>query len=221
VYIIADERPGGVDRLGQFLEVCTTGPVERVVLLSARDWIDSDLPDGKYREDAVRGSGLGWTIIRPAWFAQDFHTTECFVEGIRRGRLVYASGDGATPFVHAADIADVAIAALTDARHDRHHYELSGPSSLTLPDAARIIGTALGRRIALEPVSSEDYQQYLISLGYDTDGIHAMQFFSDVMQRGELDYLSSGVEEALGRPSKGFEDYAISNVKNPLWAARQ
>lgn len=152
MYIVADEHPGGVDRLIQFLQVAAQRSAERVALLSARDWIDTDLPDGHYREEAVRASGLAWTILRPAWFAQDFHTIECFARGISEGRLVYASGDGATAFVDAFDIADVAIAALTEPGHQGRHYELSGPRSLSVPDATRIIAAALGRDVTPVPV---------------------------------------------------------------------
>jgi uncharacterized protein YbjT (DUF2867 family) len=218
VYVIADERPGGVDRLREFLRLAAQRDVERVVLLSARDWIDTDLLAGHFREQALQGSGLEWTIIRPAWFAQDFHTIECFAHGIRHGRFVHASGDGATPFVHATDIADVAVAALTESGHDGRAYELSGPRSLTVTEAVQVISETIGRPVTVETVDEGSYRRYLRELGLTDDDIHNMLFFCRVMQRGELDYLSSGVEEALGRPATAFEDYAASAVDNALWA---
>jgi uncharacterized protein YbjT (DUF2867 family) len=50
-------------------------------------------------ERAVRDSGAELTVLRSTWFAQNF------------------SGDTLEPFVDADDIADVAVAALTDDRH--------------------------------------------------------------------------------------------------------
>lgn len=219
VYIIPDERPGGVDRLTAFLDVAARQAAERVVLLSARDWIDTDLPDGHLREQSVVESGLDWTIIRPAWFAQDFLTIECFARGLRDGRVVYGSGEGATAFVDAGDIADVAVAALTDPVHGSRYYELSGPRSLSVPEAARLIGTATGRTVALVPVDAHGFDRYLREIGYADDEMYSMQFFCRAMLSGELDYVSSGVREALGRPATTFEDFSAGAAGDQRWAA--
>jgi uncharacterized protein YbjT (DUF2867 family) len=209
-YVVADERVGGVERLSELLRLASRRGTERVVLLSARDWIDHDLPDGHLREDAVRASGLEWTILRPAWFAQNFHTAPAFAHGIAAGRLPFNSSDGATPFVDAADIAAVAAAALTEPGHHERHYELSGPRSLTVPDVVRIIGAAIGREVTPVPADEDSYQRFLRDLGYDDAGIHAMLFFGRAMRAGELDYVSSGVPDALGRPATAFEDFAAA-----------
>lgn len=218
VYIIPDERPGGVDRLTAFLDMAARQAAERVVLLSARDWIDTDLPDGRLREQSVVGSGLDWTIIRPAWFAQDFLTIECFARGLRDGRVVYGSGEGATAFVDAGDIADVAVAALTDPVHGSRYYELSGLRSLSVPEAARLIGTATGRTVTLAPVDAHGFERYLGEIGYADDEMYSMQFFCRAMLSGELDYVSPGVQEALGRPATAFEDFSAAAAGDQRWA---
>ncbi|HPF79973.1 ROK family protein, partial [Nostocoides australiense] len=41
IYVIVDESPHGVDRLGRFLDLSNARGVQRIVLLSARDWIDA------------------------------------------------------------------------------------------------------------------------------------------------------------------------------------
>jgi uncharacterized protein YbjT (DUF2867 family) len=54
------------------------------------------------------------------------------------------------PFVDANDIADIAVAALTDDAHIGQLYELTGPRLLTFPEAIRTIALATGRELAVQ-----------------------------------------------------------------------
>ena len=146
IYVIVDESPHGVDRLGRFLDLSNARGVQRIVLLSARDWIDADRVDGLALEDLVRRSGMEWTILRPAWFAQNFDAPGYFADGIRRGRILHASGDGRCSFVDARDIAGVANAVLTEPGHHRREYALSGPDAITMSDVAKRSGAPWGGR---------------------------------------------------------------------------
>ena len=50
-----------------------------------------------------------------------------FRDGVRAGVIAFPAGAVAEPFVSADDIADIAVAALTDPRHVGEVYEVSGP----------------------------------------------------------------------------------------------
>ncbi|WP_353096052.1 NAD(P)H-binding protein [Tissierella praeacuta] len=207
VYIVADERPGGVERLARFLNQCSAKQVEHIVLLSARDWIDTDLPEGHMREELVRHSGMTWTILHPAWFVQNFHTIPAFSQGIKEGRLISASGSGTAPFVDASDIAAVAVAAITEPGHENKIYEVSGPQLLSLGDVSEIMARELGKPIQLVEVDLTEYKRYLSTLGYDETNGYGMVFFNKSMKHNEMSYLSSGVWDALGRPARQFQEY--------------
>ena len=71
--------------------------------------------------------------------------------------MVLPAGDVPEPFVDADDIADVAVAALTDDRHIGELYELTGPRLLTFAEAVDEIARATGREIRYVPVSIEDF----------------------------------------------------------------
>jgi len=100
-------------------------------------------------EDAVRASGADLTIVRSTWFAQNF-SEDYLVDGVRSGEVALPAGDVPEPFVDADDIADVAVAALTDDRHIGEVYTLTGPRLLTFAEALREIAQrqARGRRAA-------------------------------------------------------------------------
>jgi uncharacterized protein YbjT (DUF2867 family) len=64
--------------------------------------------------------------LRSTWFAQNF-SEDYWLEQVRSNEVALPAGDTAEPFVDADDIADVAVAALTDDRHVGELYELTGP----------------------------------------------------------------------------------------------
>ena len=65
------------------------------------------------------------------------------------GELALPVGDMPEPFVDVDDIADVAVAALTEDGHAGRVYELTGPRLLTFADAV-----ARDRRAAAAPSAS-------------------------------------------------------------------
>jgi hypothetical protein len=83
--------------------------------------------------------------LRPSWFMQNFTGDHPVAGGVRAGELVTATGDGRLGFVDAADIAAVAVRALTDpVAHDTDHV-LTGPEALSYADAAAVVTRHTGR----------------------------------------------------------------------------
>ena len=85
-------------------------------------------------------------------FSEDF-----LVGPILDGEVVLPAGKELEPFVDADDIADVAVAALTDDRHIGELYELTGPRLLTFAEAVAEIAAATGRDVRYVPVSIEEH----------------------------------------------------------------
>ena len=121
---------------------------ERIVLLSGRGEEEAERA-----EQVVRDSGLAWTLLRASWFAQNF--SEGFLaDQVASGEVLLPVGDVAEPFVDADDIAEVAVAALTDARHTGQLYELSGPRLLTFAQAVGEIARATGRDLGYQQITA-------------------------------------------------------------------
>ena len=77
----------------------------------------------------LQDTGADWTILRASWFAQNF--SESFLcEAIQSSEVVVPAGNVPEPFIDADDIADVAVAALTEDGHVGRLYELTGPRML-------------------------------------------------------------------------------------------
>ncbi|WP_432590267.1 NAD(P)H-binding protein [Streptomyces sp. HD1123-B1] len=117
VYVVDSQTPGAPAEVRDFTAVAARAGVRRLVLLSARPWGEMG-GDHLATEEAVRASGLRWTILRPTWFAQNFTELDFFASLLgQQGELRLPTGDGREPFVDVDDLADAAAEALTDDRH--------------------------------------------------------------------------------------------------------
>ena len=65
--------------------------------------------------------------MRASWFAQNF-SEGYLLEPLIDGGVALPAGDVPEPFVDADDIADVAVAALTEDGHAGQVYEVTGPA---------------------------------------------------------------------------------------------
>jgi uncharacterized protein YbjT (DUF2867 family) len=206
-----DALPGAAETVGSFAELAVTSGAPRLVLLSGRGEEEAERVD-----EAVRASGAELTILHSTWFAQNF-SENYWLEEILSGELALPAGEVPEPFVDADDIADVAVAALTDDRHIGQIYELTGPRLLTFANAVNEIGQAAGRKIRYVPVSIEGYAATAAEQGVPGDVIELLTYlFSEVLD-GRNAHLADGVQRALGREPRDFGDYAREAAATGVW----
>jgi uncharacterized protein YbjT (DUF2867 family) len=204
--------PGAVEKVRSLAELALEHGVRRLVLLSGRGE-----EEAQRAERAVQETGADWTIVRCAWFMQNF-SEDFLVEPIVGGEVVLPAGDEPEPFVDADDIADVAVAALTDDRHIGELYELTSPRLLTFAEAVGEIARATGREIRYVPVSIEEYAAGAAEFGVPADFVEFLTYlFSEVLGRSA--YVTDGVQRALGREPRDFSAYARETAATGVWTS--
>jgi uncharacterized protein YbjT (DUF2867 family) len=205
----------GRARIPAFVADAVAAGVRRLVLLSAPGADDEGHPL-HVAEQAVRSSGADWTILRPTWFAQNF--SESFWRpGILDGTLSLPTGDGRTPFVDADDIAEVAASALTEERHAGQVYELTGPRALSFGAAVDLIGRATGRTLRYHALSPEAFVERQIAGGAPPHVARRLTDLLAAIADGSHAAVRDGVERALGRPPKPFEEYVAEAAGAGHW----
>ncbi|MEU4330193.1 NmrA family transcriptional regulator [Nonomuraea dietziae] len=153
------EWPGAGDAIAAVARLAVDAGVERLVLLSARN------QDEAVRcEDAVTSLPVEWTIVAPASFNQNFDEG-VFLEPLRNGVLALPAGDNADPFIDADDIADVAVAALTEDGHVGERYELTGPRLWTFAEGVGEIARATGRELRYVPITRDQFADAVVDDG--------------------------------------------------------
>ena len=205
--------PGAVEAVSRITDLALQAGVRRLVLLSGRGE-----EEAQRAEQALQGSGADWTIVRAAWFAQNF-SENFMVDGVLAGEVALPAGAIREPFVDADDIADVVVASLTDDRHIGQVYEVTGPRLMTFADAAREIGAASGREIRFVEVPADAYEAALKQQGLPDDLVWLIMYLFTTVLDGRNEYVSDGVERALGRTPKDFNAYARDVAASGAWAA--
>src|SRR5437868_6506932 len=196
--------PGAEDDIQAFTTLAADLGVKHLVLLSGRGE-----PLAVASERIVQNSGLAWTIVRCAWFMQNFdegHLAGPVAEGV----LALPAKNVGEPFIDVDDIADVAVAALTRPGHHGRLYELTGPRLLTFTDVAAELTQALGREITFLPVTPEEYATAALAQGVPAEEIDGIVSLFTELFDGRNAHLTDGVHQALGRPARDFTDYAKS-----------
>jgi uncharacterized protein YbjT (DUF2867 family) len=206
-----DAVPGAAESLGSFAELAVERGVSRLVLLSGRG---EEEAERGWR--AVRDSGAELTVLRSTWFAQNF-SEEDWREMVRAGELALPADDTPEPFVDAGDIAEVAVAALSDDRHVGAVYELTGPRLLTFAEAVREISRAVGREIRYVPISIEEFAAAHIEQGVPSEVVELLTVLFGEVLDGRNAHVTDGVRRALGRPPRDFSDYARDAAATGIW----
>jgi uncharacterized protein YbjT (DUF2867 family) len=202
---------GSTDAIRTLAAIALEQGVRRLVLLSGRGEVEAERA-----ERALQESGADWTVLRCSWFMQNF--SEAFMlEQVLEGVVALPGEDVATPFVDADDIADVAVAALTEPGHSGRLYELTGPRRLTFGEAVAEIARASGRELTYLPVTVDELADGATAAGVPADVVALLRYlFTEVLVE-ENSSLTDGVREALGRAPREFADYAAGAAASGIW----
>lgn len=204
--------PGAVDTVRSFVDLALARGVRRLVLLSGRGE-----EEAQRAEQVLQDSGADWTILRCSWFSQNF-SENYLSDSVVSGEVVLPAGDVGEPFIDADDIADVAVAALTDDRHVGKLYELTGPRLLTFSEAVGEIAEAVGRKIRYVQVSADQYASALKEAALPPEFVWLVNYLFTTVLDGRNAHLADGVQRALGRAPRDFGDYAKATAAAGAWS---
>ncbi len=202
---------GAADTIRAFSEQAAQSGVKRLVLLSGRG------EAGAQRcEQIVKEAGLEWTILRCAWFCQNF-SEDFLYDMVMSGTVALPVDEVKEPFIDADDIADVAVEALTTPHHAGQLYELTGPRLLTFAEAVGEIAKATGRQINYVPITFEAFAKGLVQQKVPTEMVNLLDLLFNEVLDGRNAHLTDGVQRALGRPPRDLKDYAKQTAAAGGW----
>jgi uncharacterized protein YbjT (DUF2867 family) len=138
---------------------------------------------------------------------------------VRAGTLALPVSSIGEPFVDADDIADVAVAALTQPGHENQLYELTGPRALTFAQAAQCIARATQRDINVTPISNDAFSYGLLEAGVSKPEVDLILYLFTTVLDGRNERPADGVRRALDRDPRTFEDYARQSAERGVWNA--
>lgn len=203
---------GSLDITGRLLPVIEAAAARKakVVLMTALG-VDADeaIP---YRqvELALERSGTPFVIVRPNWFADNFHTF--WKPGIDHGVIAVPAGDGKTSFIDTRDIAESAAAALTTDRFDGRAFNLTGPEALSYGEAAAVLSRVTGKAIAYTPVDDDGFVGILTGAGVPEPYARFLATLFHPVREGWTARITGDVETLTGHAPRSLATYAQDNA---------
>jgi len=136
--------------LSPLTKEATTSGLEKVVLMTGMGANADEAAGLRRAEVELEKSGLGYNIIRPNWFLQNFNTV--FLQGIKeQGKILVPAGNAKTSFIDAKDISAVAAQLLTSDRFNNEEFDITGPQALDHDEALlTILYSAADNSVLLE-----------------------------------------------------------------------
>ncbi|MFQ5446808.1 MAG: SDR family oxidoreductase [Saprospiraceae bacterium] len=215
VFFVAPPSSTVTTHLEAFLAAAKRAGVRHLVFSSGRT--TGDIPGSALyvTEGLVRQSGVGWTILRPGWFMQNFLHWVGFT--IPAGDAFYLpAANSKTAFIDVRDIAAVAAKVLTSPRHESKIYELVSSEAITHTRVAEHISKAVGRRIKYVPLNDDDFVKEMMKRGWSQSAAENTVALYKIVKTGKEEGISGDVELVLGRPSISFGQFAMDHAG--VWA---
>ena len=194
-----------------FVQAAQKAGVKHVVKLSqwAAD-VNSPVRFLRYHavvENLIRESGMAFTFLRPNLFMQGLLGFREMI--IHQNQFYGAAGDAKISMIDIRDIAAVAGEALTGHGHEGKTYNLTGPESLSHAEMAEKLSSAVGRKITFIDISPKMLLDMLLGIGFPVWQAEGLVEDYAHYKRGEASEVHQGVQEAIGKTPKSFDDFAL------------
>ena len=204
------------EQLRDFAQAAATAGVEKAVLAATPD-DGSDFSQAmRAAEESIKDAGLSLTSLRLRWFFQNF-SEDFLLQPVLSGQLRLPAGAGKEAFVDADDIAEVAVAALMDKRHNDRSYDLTGPSLLSFADIADEIQRGAGHDVQYVAVDPDTFVAEQLALGMPADWAYTLSALYQDISNGKLDTISGDVEAVLGKPARDFPAFVSAMARTGTW----
>lgn len=203
---------GYVDAKGLLLPVIEAAATRKAkVVFQSVLGVDADdsIP---YRqvEIALEKSGTPYVILRPNWFADNFHTF--WKAGMDHGQIAVPAGEGKSSFIDARDIAASAVAALTSSAFDNQAFNLTGSEAPSYADAAAILSEVIGKPISYSAIDDATFIGILTGAGVPADYATFLASIFYPVREGWTATVTNHVETLTGNAPRSLQTYAADNA---------
>jgi uncharacterized protein YbjT (DUF2867 family) len=163
------------------------------------------IKQGAQVDEAVKSSGLPWTLLRPTFFMQN---TMMAAQSITSDGMIYWDmKDGKLGMIDVRDIVDTALSVLTGSGHEGKSYILTGPEPISFHDVAGIFSKVLGKDIKYVNVPGEAAMQSMIGMGVPEWIAKGYVELSEGFSENFANSATENVANITGHPARSFEQF--------------
>jgi uncharacterized protein YbjT (DUF2867 family) len=214
-FLLTPPTPETTAQQRAFIEAARRAGVRHVVKYSAFG-ASPDAPGGFLKwhgdaEEALKASGLAYTMLRPNFFMQNLLGQAAAIA--REGRISQPLGDARASFVDTRDVAAVAARVLAAGGHEGRSYDLTGPEALSYHDVAALLSAATDREIAYVPVTPDEFRRGARAAGLPEWFVDALALLNDHLAAGRAAAVTDAVREITGKEPRTFAQFARDHAE--------
>jgi NAD(P)H dehydrogenase (quinone) len=159
-------------------------------------------------EQALRHSGLGWTILRNSLYSE--YQAPGIAQAIASGKVVSSAGDGRIAYVSRDDCAAAAAAVLVQDGHEGQAYDITGPEAIGPHELAALAAELGCRPVEVAPVDDDGLIAAMVAGGVPEPGARVLTSFAVAAREGFLGEVSGSVEELTGTAPRSLRDVVVA-----------
>jgi NAD(P)H dehydrogenase (quinone) len=166
-------------------------------------------PDHLGTEEAIKATGIPYTILRDGWYAENLFMS--LPHALQTGSWYTASGNGKLAHITRADTAAAIAGALLSAGDESRTYTLTGTKSHTADEIAAIVSAATGKPLNVVHVTDAQLAEGLKAAGLPEGFIPTVVSFDTNTREGKIAMVTDDAEKLSGRKPTSFEDFVAAN----------
>lgn len=153
-------------------------------------------PDHLGTEQAIKASGLPYTIIRNAWYLDNYlHSAP---HNLSTGQWFTATQNGKVSNISRDDCARAAAAVLARGKAENKTYTITGSQLLTTEQTAAVISQAAGKPLAVVQVSPADLKKGIEGAGLPGFVADMLVSSEENVAAGNFDIITNDYESLTG-----------------------
>lgn len=164
-------------------------------------------PEHLATEEAIRDSGIPFTILRNGWYTENYQASAA--GAVANGTLLGSAGDGKVSSASREDYAEAAAVVITGSGHEGKIYELAGDTPYTLSDLASELSKQAGKDIPYKELPEAEYAAVLKANGLPEVWANAYASFDVGVSQGELFDDGHQLSKLIGRPTTPFSETIV------------
>ncbi|TCR83571.1 SDR family oxidoreductase [Rhizobium sp. BK376] len=162
-------------------------------------------PDHLGTEQAIQASGITYTILRDAWYMDNFMLS--LPHNLQVGSWYTAAHGGRAPYISREDCALAIAAALASSSTGNATYTLTGARSLSIEDIAATVAEIVGKPPQVINVTDEQLAAGLTGAGLPKFVVDMLVSADANIRAGNFDVVSGDFKTLTGREPQTLKSF--------------
>jgi uncharacterized protein YbjT (DUF2867 family) len=161
-------------------------------------------------EDAIKASGMKWTLVRPSFYMQNFRGS--LKTARATGKLSMPMGKGTVALTDNNDAGLFIAHILSDPNSAQHHgqcYDITGPDPvMSFQQIAQVIGEVIGQKVVYDDCDPKAFQEAIRPFHrnqWHSDAV--ARLFAEIANGRTPGHKTDTFEKIMGRPGRSFREY--------------